>query len=199
VFIMTIYIASAHAVLPTVVRCDAKASLAQQLNNDIVNSDSTSSLTSAIFALVGVLVGGLLSGGVQWIFARRSERRAARTAAKLVRSELVEYAELERLWLRIGSFRWDWWKPPKVWQEQQSVLAANLPDAQWTFVDAAYAAINATGDDARDIERESGISPQTAALRIQITPDSEIDRRERLTKVESAIGALRTFIGGKST
>jgi hypothetical protein len=164
-----------------------------------VSAGSASSLASAIFPLVGVLVGGLLAGGIQWTLARRSERRAARTAARLVRSELAEYAVQERLWIRISVFRWDWWKPPKIWPEQQSVLAGSLSDAQWDLVDAAYTAINATGGDAQDIERESLISPQTARLRSQITPEAEIHRRERLSKIEAGIAALQAFIDAEST
>src|SRR2546425_88006 len=104
-----------------------------------------SDLASAIFPLVGVLIGGLLAGGVQWTMARRAERRAARTAAKLVRLELDDYEALERRWLQIGILRCDWWKPPESWNEQRSALAANLSDAEWNAVEKAYGAINDTG------------------------------------------------------
>lgn len=161
-------------------------------------NDTVSGVAFAVFPLIGVVIGAVLTGGVQWFFARRSERRATRTASKLVNSELAEYADLENLWLTIKIFRVDWWKPPSVWPVQRTELAANLPDPLWGLVDEAYRAINATGDDCRDIERESAVNPETARLRCLITAEAEVHRRKRLNAIEAARKALLEFLGGKS-
>jgi len=102
-------------------------------------------MTAAIFGLVGVVVGAFINGAANVYFERRSERSNRRSAARLVRSELVRFRSLAReADLRppeelpqLRDIR------PVVWESQRSVLARSLTDEDWALVALAYAHVDA--------------------------------------------------------
>jgi hypothetical protein len=104
-----------------------------------------SGLTAAIFGLVGVVVGALINGAAIALLQRRTEKSDRRSAARLVRSELVRFRSLA---LEAAS------RPPEhlpqlrnaaptLWQSHRAVLARALSDQQWELVALAYAHVDA--------------------------------------------------------
>jgi hypothetical protein len=91
----------------------------------------------ALVGLLGVVVGAIISGGVTFVMARRADAREARTAARLLETELRTLAHAAGLLIR---HPWASDKPvdaltssdlraaihvppPRLWQEYQGVLA----------------------------------------------------------------------------
>ena len=95
-------------------------------------------MIAAVFGLLGVVVGATVSGGVQWLLVRRSDRHAARTAARVVRYELRQFRELLRY--SIGSRYWEvrYWISPVRWREHQAALAGACTSDEWSRVEMAY-------------------------------------------------------------
>jgi hypothetical protein len=108
-------------------------------------------MTEAVFGLVGVLIGGALSGGIQWLMARRTERAAARTAARLVALELDAARDLLRQWLVLKRWMWEWWKPMSAWPDHRSTLAQTLSSRDWALVRLAYERLTHIDDAVEDL------------------------------------------------
>jgi hypothetical protein len=102
-------------------------------------------MTAAIFGLLGVIVGAVINGVVTALLQRRTELSDQRSAARLVRSELVAFRALaleargrspEHLpQLRDAN--------PVLWQANRAVLAKALSDHHWALIARAYAHIDA--------------------------------------------------------
>jgi len=102
-------------------------------------------MTAAIFGLIGVVVGGAINFIVTALLQRRTERFDRRSAARLVRSELVRFRSLaveatrrppdELPQLREAT--------PILWQSHRASLARALPDEEWELVARAYAHVDA--------------------------------------------------------
>ena len=98
-------------------------------------------MAAAIFGLLGVIVGGVMNGLVTAVLQRRTERSDQRSAARLVRSELVACRALaleagrrspeDLPQLRDAT--------PVLWQTSRAVLARALTDDHWALVARAYA------------------------------------------------------------
>jgi hypothetical protein len=102
-------------------------------------------VTAAIFGLLGVIVGAVINGAVTAMLQRRNEGNERRSAARLVRSELVRYRALA---LESASLPADHLPQlqdaaPLVWQSYRVVLARALPTQQWEVVARAYAHVDA--------------------------------------------------------
>lgn len=102
-------------------------------------------MAAAIFGLVGVIIGGVLNGLVTALLQRRTERSERRSAARLVRSELVRFRSLALEAAR---------RPPEdlpqlrnatpiLWQSHRGTLARALRDEEWEPVARAYAHVDA--------------------------------------------------------
>jgi hypothetical protein len=102
-------------------------------------------MTAAIFGLVGVIVGGVMNGAITAVLRRWTEGSERRTAARLVRSELVRFYALAREAER---------RPPEnlpqlrettpiLWQAHRDVLAHALKNEGWELVARAYAHVDA--------------------------------------------------------
>jgi hypothetical protein len=104
-------------------------------------------MTAAIFGLLGVVVGGLLNGVVNERLQRRVDRSTQRSAALLVRTELVRFSSLALA----ARHREPDELPqlqnvtPVLWQSQRATLARELGDADWTVIARAYAHVDALG------------------------------------------------------
>jgi hypothetical protein len=97
-------------------------------------------VTEALLALAGVLIGGLTTTGTALFFARRNERRALLTAARLVREDVVEAGPSLETLLRRGWFQA---LPLEVpgWEEHRVPLAGALPKDDWDEVADAIAGV----------------------------------------------------------
>jgi hypothetical protein len=102
-------------------------------------------VTAAIFGLVGVVVGGVLNGLVNVLLQGRADRSTQRSAALLVRTELVRSSSLALAAAQ---------RPPEelpqlqnitpvLWQSQRATLARGFSDDDWTVVARAYAHVDA--------------------------------------------------------
>ena len=102
-------------------------------------------MTAAVFGLIGVIVGGILNAATTAFLQRRIDRSNERSAARLVRSELVRFRSLA---VAAGH-----WAPdqlpqlhdiaPVLWQSERAVLAGALSDDDWSAVAHAYAHVDA--------------------------------------------------------
>lgn len=102
-------------------------------------------MNAAIFGRLGVIVGGVINGVVSTLLARRTERADSRSAARLVRSELVRFRSVA-----IGARTWAPDQLPQLrhaetelWKASRAVLARTLSDAHWALVARAYAHVEA--------------------------------------------------------
>jgi hypothetical protein len=102
-------------------------------------------MTAAIFGLLGVVVGAVINGTISSLSQRRTERSDLRSAARLVRSELVGFRALavegsrrtadELPQLRDAA--------PVLWQGNRAVLSRALDSDDWEAVARAYAHVDA--------------------------------------------------------
>jgi hypothetical protein len=102
-------------------------------------------MTAAIFGLLGVIVGAVINGVVTTVLQRRTEASDQRSAARLVRSELVGFRAMaleaglrspeDLPQLRNAT--------PILWQGNRAVLARALTDDHWARVARAYAHVDA--------------------------------------------------------
>src|SRR6478752_5833487 len=101
----------------------------------------SANVATAVIGLIGVVIGAGMSGLVQWLMMRRSDRLAARTAARVVRYELRQYREL--LQFLIGARHWDtaYWISPIRWREHQTTLASACASDEWSKIEMAYSGI----------------------------------------------------------
>jgi hypothetical protein len=102
-------------------------------------------MTAAIFGLLGVIVGAVINGVVTAALQRRTDRADQRSAARLVRSELVGYRSLA---LEAAQRPPDHLPQlqnatPVLWQSNRTVLARALSDQHWALVARAYAHVDA--------------------------------------------------------
>src|SRR4051794_16666667 len=102
-------------------------------------------MTAAVFGLLGVIVGGVINGVVSAVLARRTERADRRSAARLVRSELVRFR-----WQGIAAREVEPDDLPQLrsagtelWNANRAVLARALADSEWALVARAYAHVEA--------------------------------------------------------
>src|SRR3954452_15287485 len=98
-------------------------------------------MTAAIFGLLGVIVGGVINGVVTAALQRRTDRADQRSAARLVRSELVGYRSLALEATRRPPDHLPQLQnaAPVLWQSNRTVLARALPNGHWARVARAYA------------------------------------------------------------
>ena len=102
-------------------------------------------MTAAIFGLLGVIVGAVINGVVATVLQRRTERADQRSAARLVRSELVRFRALA---IEAGQRSPEHLPQlhdmtPALWHDHRAVLARALEDADWAAVASAYAHVDA--------------------------------------------------------
>src|SRR5205814_1069295 len=106
-------------------------------------------MAPAIVGLVGVIIGAMLSGALTLLTARRSDKRQARAAGRLLESELRSIAQqllLMRNDLRMKEsptvLRELFRLPPTVaWEAHKSLLASLLTTAEWYAVAKAYESV----------------------------------------------------------
>ncbi len=92
------------------------------------------SLVPAIFGLVGVAVGAILTGAVEWIREARRDRRRARAAARLLRSDLFLVSRILRNAISDRALPGFIDVTPRSWLEQRDLLASELKDDEWIIV-----------------------------------------------------------------
>src|SRR5690349_24072121 len=109
-------------------------------------------MAPAIVGLVGVIVGAMLSGALTLLTTRRSDKRQARAAGRLLESELRSIAQqlllmrndlARQAGLRMKESRTILRElfrlPPTVaWETHKSLLASLLTTAEWYAVAKAY-------------------------------------------------------------
>src|ERR1017187_1506016 len=102
-------------------------------------------MTAAIFGLVGVIVGGVINGAVTAVLQRRTEGSDRRSAARLVRSELVRFRSLALVAARHSPEHLPQLHQttPVIWESYRAVLARVLTDEDWVLVARAYAHVDA--------------------------------------------------------
>jgi hypothetical protein len=102
-------------------------------------------MTAAIFGLIGVVVGGVLNGLVNALLQGRVDRSTQRSAALLVRTELVKFSSLALAAMQRPPDELPQLQnaTPVLWQSQRAMLARGLSDADWTAVARAYAHMDA--------------------------------------------------------
>lgn len=102
-------------------------------------------MTAAIFGLIGVIVGAVINGAATALLQRRAERSDQRSAARLVRSELVRYWTLADEAGRRSPEDLPQLHEmtPILWQSYRAVLARALADEDWFLVARAYAHVDA--------------------------------------------------------
>jgi hypothetical protein len=95
-----------------------------------------------VVGLVGVIVGGLLTGGVTYFLERRREKREARAAQLVMKSELEAAATAVEVALSGEEPRW----PPgwdrvgwsESWMTYRPALAKTMNDVDFTKLARAY-------------------------------------------------------------
>jgi hypothetical protein len=102
-------------------------------------------ITAAIFGLLGVVVGAVINGGISALSQRRTERSELRSAARLVRSELVGFRAValeggRRTAEELPQLRN---AAPVLWQANRAILSRALDSDDWETVSPAYAHVNA--------------------------------------------------------
>lgn len=104
-----------------------------------------SDMTAAIFGLLGVIVGAVINGAATALLQRRAERSDRRSAARLVRSELVRFWALAREAARQSPEHLPQLREttPILWNSYRAVLARALTDEGWVLVARAYAHVDA--------------------------------------------------------
>ena len=102
-------------------------------------------MTTAIVGLVGVIIGGIINGAVTALLQRRTERADRRSAARLVRSELVRFHSLALEAARRSPDDLPQLRnaTPTLWQGHRATLARALGDEQWELVARAYGHVDA--------------------------------------------------------
>jgi hypothetical protein len=102
-------------------------------------------MTAAIFGLIGVIVGGIMNGAATALLQRRAERSDQRSAARLVRSELVRFRSLALEAARRSPEDLPQLREttPILWQSNRGVLARALTEHDWALVARAYAHVDA--------------------------------------------------------
>jgi hypothetical protein len=96
-----------------------------------------------VLGFIGGLAAVALKGGVDFYFEWRRDRRALRSAARLLGHEL----EMVDLWLAL-SIADQAWVPPgtwifdrDVWRETKATLASGVSAEVWRSVEAAYRSV----------------------------------------------------------
>ncbi len=102
---------------------------------------ASANVTTAVIGLIGVVIGAGVSGLVQWLMTRRSDRLAARTAARVVRYELRQYRELLQFLIGAGHWEVAYWISPVRWREHQTTLAGACASDEWSRIEMAYSGI----------------------------------------------------------
>ncbi len=102
-------------------------------------------MTAAIFGLIGVIVGAVINGTVTALLQRRTEGSDRRSAARLVRTEIVRFWSLA---LEAGRQSPEHLPQlqktaPILWESYRAVLARALTDEDWVLVARAYAHVDA--------------------------------------------------------
>jgi hypothetical protein len=92
-------------------------------------------MTAAVFGFAGVIVGALLNVAATAWQASRSDRSAARVAARLVHLEL---RAVGLAWLVRADAGETASLPAPVWEANQAALARGLPDRSWEAVVSAF-------------------------------------------------------------
>jgi hypothetical protein len=154
-------------------------------------------VTAAIFGLIGVVIGAVINGAVTSWHQRRVERSDFRSAARLVRSELVQFRSLGLEAAR---------RPPEhlpqlqdatpiLWQSNRGVLARSLSDQDWNLVARAYAHVDALtsvlvfepdgtliawrSNEAQRLLAEMIEPVEAAAVALRQASDTALERAER--------------------
>lgn len=102
-------------------------------------------MTAAIFGLVGVIVGALINGTATMLLRRRTEQSDARSAVRLVASELARFYSLAEASQELPPDHLPQLhqSTPVVWESNRGVLARSLASADWKLVALAYARVDA--------------------------------------------------------
>jgi hypothetical protein len=91
---------------------------------------------AAIFGLLGVIVGAVVNGAATALFQRRVERSDQRSAARLVRGELIRFWTLAREAAQRSPEDLPQLRDiaPILWQSYRAVLARALTEEDWVLV-----------------------------------------------------------------
>jgi hypothetical protein len=102
-------------------------------------------MTAAILGLLGVIVGAIITGIPPILLKRRTDLAERRSAARLVRSELVRFRTLAYAAAQQSPENLPQLHEitPILWQGYQAVLARVLTDEDWVLVARAYAHVDA--------------------------------------------------------
>lgn len=144
-------------------------------------------ITVALIALLGVVIGGFLQGGVNWVLARREEKRALKVSARLVLSDLdeahgwIEFALDENSWGALIGRQ----LRPSTWADNRDKFAAALPDEQW---DVLWESIKMTADVEQAAAQQKGDDPVFPATAPGAPPDVD-----RVTLTDATVGLSKAI------
>jgi hypothetical protein len=102
-------------------------------------------MTAAVFGLLGVVVGAVINGALSMIAQRRTERADLRSAARLVRTELVGFRALALEGTRRTADELPQLRgaTPVLWHSNRALLSRGLVVKDWEAVALAYAHVDA--------------------------------------------------------
>lgn len=102
-------------------------------------------MTAAIIGLLGVIVGAIITGIGPILINRRTDLAERRSAARLVRTELVRFRTLANAAEQQSPENLPQLHEitPILWQNYRAVLAHALTDKDWVLVARAYAHVDA--------------------------------------------------------
>ena len=102
-------------------------------------------MSAALLGLLGVVVGAIITGIAPVLMQRRADRLERRSAARLVRSELVRFSTLARAAAQHSPEHLPQLHQiaPILWESYRAVLARVLTDEDWILVARAYAHVDA--------------------------------------------------------
>ena len=146
-------------------------------------------MTAAIFGLIGVIVGALINGTATMLLHRRTERSDARSAVRLVASELARFYLLAKASQQLPPDHLPQLhqSTPVVWESNRGVLARSLSSPDWKLVALAYARVDALNSVL--------IFEQDGTLVAWRSREAERLLGELLEPVTEAVDALATLAG----
>ena len=102
-------------------------------------------MSAAIFGLIGVVVGAVMNGALSMLAQRRTERADLRSAARLVRTELVGFRALALESARRAADELPQLHgaTPVLWHGNRALLSRGLAVKDWEAVALAYAHVDA--------------------------------------------------------
>lgn len=141
----------------------------------------------AAFGLGGAVVGAMASFGGAGYVERRRDRRAVRTATRVLGQELDDHIQSAQLILKMGAWvPYDFVSPE--WEVHRNIAASALEDADWELVSRAYGHVAGLRVDvkfAHDLDVDPDLRGYTEA--------SVAEVRYRLAVLEEARSRLKAI------